>query len=75
MNYTTGKVVSGRNLFKGKLDPERISAIINQINIQFSYFMTKKVNSDKLNSGQKYSDASNIPYIFHKKQQFLKNIS
>jgi hypothetical protein len=75
VNYTTGKVVSGRNLFKGKLDPERISAIINQINIQFSYFMTKKVNSDKLNSGQKYSDASNIPYIFHKKQQFLKNIS
>ena len=75
MNYTTGKVVSGRNLFKGKLDPERISAIINQINIQFSYFMTKKVNSDKLDSGQKYSDASNIPYIFHKKQQFLKNIS
>ena len=75
MNYTTGKVVSGRNLFKGKLDPERISAIINQINIQFLYFMTKKVNSDKLDSGQKYSDASNIPYIFHKKQQFLKNIS
>jgi hypothetical protein len=33
------------------------------------------VNSDKVDSGQKYSDASNIPYIFHKKQQFLKNIS
>ena len=37
--------------------------------------MTKKVNSDKVDSGQKYSDASNIPYIFHKKQQFFKNIS
>ena len=37
--------------------------------------MTKKVNSDKVDSGQKYSDTSNIPYIFHKKQQFLKNIS
>jgi hypothetical protein len=33
------------------------------------------VNSDKVDSGQKYSDASNIPYIFHKKQQFFKNIS
>jgi hypothetical protein len=26
-------------------------------------------------SGQKYSDASNIPYIFHIKQPFFKNIS
>jgi hypothetical protein len=48
----SGKVVSGKNSIKGKLDPERISAIINQINMQFSYFMTKKVNSDKVDSGQ-----------------------
>jgi hypothetical protein len=33
------------------------------------------VNSEKVDSEQKYPDASNIPYIFHKKQQFLKNKS
>jgi hypothetical protein len=46
VNYThrniSGKGVYGKTLIKGKLDPERISAIINQIKMQFSYFMTKK---------------------------------
>jgi hypothetical protein len=38
-------------------------------------FFYRRLKLKATDSGQKYSDASNIPYIFHIKHQFFKNIS
>ncbi|CAC5409680.1 KCTD1_15 [Mytilus coruscus] len=43
----TGKT-TGREQTKGKLDPNKLTAIVSQINLQFPNFMMKKANAEKV---------------------------